>query len=226
MRIPRALTEVPRPTDLLIGLTEVKYRGYFADDTNWFTNTRFNDSKISVGASSSSVFTTFDGTTNAGGMVSFLWTGYVIPDVSGLWSFKISSDDAAYMWIGNDAIINYAKNPDSALIKIPGIHASITKQASITLVKNQIYPVRIQYGNASPANVALFKWEFMAPDNPNWQTDFSSLLWRSPGAGFSDNCTNFGISYTLVASLGYDKVDACQNKPKDPKTPNTSQVSP
>lgn len=221
-RIPRALTDVPRPEDLLIGLTEVKYKGYFADDTSWFNNERFNTSKISVGASPSSVFTSFDGSTNAGGEVSFSWTGYIIPDVSGSWSFKISADDAAYLWIGNDAIRNYATNPDSALIKIPGIHASISKQNSITLVKNQIYPVRIQYGNASANNVAVFKWEFLAPDNPNWQTDFSALLWRSPGAGYSDNCTNFGISYTLAAKLGYDRVDACKGAAKDPKNSDGS----
>ena len=215
-RIPRSLTDVPRPEDLLIGLTEVKYKGYFADDTSWFSNDRFNSSKISVGASPSSVFTSFDGSTNAGGEVSFSWTGYIIPDVSGSWSFKLTADDAAYLWIGNDAIRNYASSPDSALIKIPGIHASIVKQNSITLVKNQIYPVRIQYGNASQNNVAVFKWEYQAPDNPNWQTDFSSLLWRSPGAGYSDNCTNFGISYTLTAKLGYDRVDACKGAAKDP----------
>jgi hypothetical protein len=220
-RVPRSVDVIPRPTDLRMGLAQVQYKGYFADNTNWFTNERYSSSVMGDITTSTSGLPVFDGSSDLGGKTSFSWTGYFIPDFTGEWQFQISSDDASYLWIGNDAIVNYQSNPGSALIRNGGIHTERLVAAKIYLIKDKIYPLRIQYGNDT--NAAVFKFKFMDPSNAVWQTDFSTLLWRSSGGGYANNCTNFGLSYTLATELGYDRVlaDVCKNNGNDPNFKNS-----
>lgn len=202
-RVTRSIDVIPRPTDFVMGMAQVQYRGYFSDDTNWFTDARYSSSVMGNTTTSTSGLPIFDGTSDLGGKTSFSWTGYFIPDLTGEWQFNITSDDASYMWIGNDAIVNYQSNPGSALISNGGIHAEKSVTGKLNLIKNKIYPLRIQYGNDT--NAAVFKFKYMAPGFNTWQEDFSTLLWRTSGATKND-CTNFGLSYRLVAELGYDRV--------------------
>jgi len=202
-RVPRPLDAIPRPTDFVMGLAQVQYRGYFADDTNWFTDARFTSSLMSSSVTPASGTPVFTGTSDLGGRTSFSWTGYFIPDVTGEWRFRIASDDASYMWLGNDAIVNYQSAPQNALIRNGGIHAEFSVTAKVNLVKDKIYPLRIQYGNDT--NAAVFKFNYIAPGTSTWQEDFTTLLWRTSGSTKGD-CTNFGLSYRLVAEIGYDRV--------------------
>ena len=153
-RVPRSVDVIPRPTDLRMGLAQVQYKGYFADNTNWFTNERYSSSVMGDITTSTSGLPVFDGSSDLGGKTSFSWTGYFIPDFTGEWQFQISSDDASYLWIGNDAIVNYQSNPGSALIRNGGIHTERLVAAKIYLIKDKIYPLRIQYGNDANAAAA------------------------------------------------------------------------
>ena len=202
-RIARSIDVIPRPTDFVMGMAQVQYKGYFADDTNWFTDARYSSSVVANTTTSGSGLPVFDGSSDLGGRTSFSWTGYFIPDISGEWQFQIASDDASYMWLGNDAIVNYQSNPGSALISNGGIHAEKMVTGKINLVKNKIYPLRIQYGNDT--NAAVFKFKYLEPGTSTWQGDFTTLLWRTSGTTKND-CNNFGISYRLVAEIGYDRV--------------------
>jgi hypothetical protein len=202
-RVPRPTDVIPRPTDFVMGLAQIQYRGYFADDTNWFSDARFNSSMMSSTVTPPSGTPVFNGSSDLGGRTSFSWTGYFIPDVTGEWQFRIASDDASYMWLGNDAIVNYQSAPQNALIRNGGIHAEFSVTAKVNLVKDKIYPLRIQYGNDT--NAAVFKFNYTAPGTSTWQEDFTTLLWRTSGVTKGD-CTNFGLSYRLVAEIGYDRV--------------------
>jgi hypothetical protein len=202
-RVPRPTDVIPRPTDFVMGLAQIQYRGYFADDTNWFSDARFNSSMMSSTVTPPSGTPVFNGSSDLGGRTSFSWTGYFIPDVTGEWQFRIASDDASYMWLGNDAIVNYQSAPQNALIRNGGIHAEFSVTAKVNLVKDKIYPLRIQYGNDT--NAAVFKFNYTAPGTSTWQEDFTTLLWRTTGVTKGD-CTNFGLSYRLVAEIGYDRV--------------------
>ena len=224
-RVARSIDVIPRPTDLRMGLAQIQYKGYFADDTNWFTDARYSSSVIANTSTSGSGLPVFDGSSDLGGKTSYSWTGYFIPDITGEWQFHISSDDASYMWIGNDASVNYQNGPGTAFIINGGIHAEKMVTAKVNLIKDKIYPLRIQYGNDT--NAAVFKFRYMAPGFTIWQGDFSTLLWRSSGGASANNCTNFGLSYTLVAELGYDKIglpSVCKNNGNDP-TFNSSWVT-
>jgi hypothetical protein len=205
-RVPRSLNEIPRPSELALGLAQVQYRGYFADDTNWFSDERYGSSLIlntTVGASGIPDFDWYSDPAdwNKVEKSSWSWTGHFIPDVTGDWLFEITSDDASYLWLGDDAVLNYQSNPATALINVSGIHTAKTVSQKITLVKDQIYPLRIQYGNNGQA--AVFKFRFMPPGITKWQSDFSTLLWRASYGSSSKACTNFGLSYSLALELGY-----------------------
>lgn len=199
-RVPRALNEIPRPADLALGLAQVQYKGYFADDPNWFTNERYDTSLIKVSETGASGLPKFEVPTGFG-ETSYSWTGHFIPDVTGEWQFQIASDDASYMWLGNDAVTNYASGPAGALIKNGGVHGSITISAKVSLIKDQIYPLRIQYGNIN--GPAAFEFRFMSPGVTQWQSDFTTLLWRASYGSSTKACDNFGLSYSLSLELGY-----------------------
>ena len=205
-RIPRALNDIPRPSELTLGLAQIQYRGYFADDTNWFSDERYGSSLIlntTVGASGIPFFDWYSNPAdwNKVEKSSWSWTGHFIPDVTGEWLFEITSDDASYLWLGDDAVLNYQSSPGTALINVGGVHTAKTVSQKITLVKDQIYPFRIQYGNNGQA--AVFKFRFMPPGITQWQSDFSTLLWRASYGSSSKACTNFGLSYSLALELGY-----------------------
>ena len=85
------------------------------------------------------------------------WGGYFIPDETGVWDFQLTSDDAAFMWIGNPAVSAYGNGFANAFISLPGTHPAETKTNSISLKANQIYPFRIQYGNS--IEVGYRDWE-------------------------------------------------------------------
>jgi hypothetical protein len=205
-RTPRSLSEIPRPSELALGLAQIQYKGYFADDPNWFSDERYNTSLIKNSTTEASGIPDFDWYSNPADWnkvekSSWSWTGHFIPDVTGEWLFEITSDDASYLWLGDDAVLNYQSNPATALINVGGIHTAKTVSQKITLVKDQIYPLRIQYGNNGGA--AVFKFRFMPPGITQWQSDFSTLLWRASYGSSSKSCTNFGLSYSLALELGY-----------------------
>ena len=221
-RVPRALNEIPRPAELTLGLAQIQYDGYFADDPNWFSDARYSSSlrlNSTTGASGIPVFDWYSNPADWNNVVksSWSWTGHFIPDETGEWLFEIASDDASYMWLGNDAVLNYQSGPATALINVGGIHTERTVSQKITLVKDQIYPLRIQYGNNGQA--AVFKFRFMPPGVTQWQSDFTTLLWRASYGSSSKACTNFGLSYSLALELGYgDKglAEFCKSIGADP----------
>ncbi len=223
-RIPRALNDIPRPSELTLGLAQIQYRGYFADDTGWFSDERYGTSLILNSTTGASGIPFFDWYSNPEDWnkvekSSWSWTGHFIPDVTGEWQFEIASDDASYMWLGNDAVTNYASSSAGALINNGGVHTERTASAKITLVKDQIYPLRIQYGNNGQA--AVFKFRFKSPGVTQWQSDFTTLLWRASYGASSKACGNFGLSYSLSLELGYGDqglAEFCKKNGADPAT--------
>ena len=193
VRVPRLTAAVPHPAEINPGLIQNRYSTYFADVTSAFD--------FPPSASSQIVETLPEYTATSGpkDVYSMHWTGYFIPDYSGTWNFRMTSDDAAYLYIGANAVLNYTRDINSALIDLGSVHPAMTKSATIDLVKDQIYPFRIMYGNA--LDVSVFKLEFQAPGFTDFQSDYKSLFWHStPGP-----CTNWGMDYIFVGDLGYEK---------------------
>lgn len=98
------------------------------------------------------------------------WTGYFIPDETGIWLFFINSDDASYMWLGDNAMVGYTEQ--NALLKDPRPHGMVTKASSsnpvngqqISLVAGQKYPIRMQFGEAGGGNNFVFGFKSPSQD--------------------------------------------------------------
>jgi hypothetical protein len=111
----------------------------------------------------------------------------------------MTSDDAAYLYIGNNAVLEYVRNISNATINLGSTHVALTKTATIDLVKDKVYPFRIMYGNW--VDVSVFKLEFQAPGFTTYQSDFTSLIWHST----PNQCSNWGMDYVFVGDLGFEK---------------------
>jgi len=195
-RVPRVTSQVPHPAAISPGLIQNRYAGYFEDSTKLFD---------SVPESSITVESLPEYTAGGGTNIPFSnnWTGYIIPDYTGTWTFRMTSDDASYLYIGANAVINYSRDIHTALIDIGGVHTALTKTATVDLVKDQIYPFRVMYGDWG-GGASVFKLEFKAPGFTDFQSDYKSLLWHTP---IEVGCTNWGMDYIFSGDLGYEKVD-------------------
>jgi hypothetical protein len=79
-------------------------------------------------------------------VISVQWIGYFKPNVSGIWKFYITTDDAGYMWLGDIANLGY--NTSNAFVKIPGSHGMLKSNVGqMDVVSGKSYPIRIQFGN-------------------------------------------------------------------------------
>jgi len=198
------------------GLSEVRYKGYFYDNTRYFaTDAEATLLRTSSTRTASNVLPSWQASTSLPlEGVSIWWGGYFIPDESGVWDFQLVSDDASFVWLGGSAVVDYLNGLSNALISLPGEHSPKTAQASIRLEKDKVYPLRIQYGNVGGTQ-ATFQFSVKAPSFKNeWDANFQGLIWSSNYTN-SEECLNYGISYTLAQQLGFGIFDiqGCKNNP-------------
>ena len=137
------------------GLTYTVYDLYFSDNVNFFdgnttyktggattyTGTVTSISSINVGTNnyvpSNSTFEAY----------SVQWIGFFKPDVTGVWTFYMNSDDAGYLWVGPNAASGYTMA--NATVNNGGVHSTaIQKSGSITLTAGVFYDLRVQYGDS------------------------------------------------------------------------------
>ena len=109
--------------------------------------------------------TTNDGATNSvvnGGTATenFTqdWRGYFLAPTTGIYNFYLSSDDASYMWIGNEAVAGYTTT--NALVSSNWNLGTITSP-NVQLTAGTYYPVRILWGNQ--ASTGSLSFAFSGP---------------------------------------------------------------
>jgi hypothetical protein len=193
IRSPRPIASVPRPAEIRPGLIQNRYPTYFDDQLRIFSTTPSS----SITVQNLPEYKASDGDAPE---FSNNWTGYFIPDYTGTWRFRMTSDDAGYLYIGNNAVMGYTRNIRDATIDLGSKHPAQTVTVNVDLVKDKIYPFRIMFGNSG--GPAVFKLEFQAPGFSTYQSDFESLIWHSTPS----QCSNFGMDYVFVGDLGYEKV--------------------
>ena len=86
-------------------------------------------------------------------LTGFFYTNTVNTDPNLKWKFLITSDDASYLWIGNNRLDN------------GGGHGMLAKEMEVALEPNQYYPIRIIYGEGPGAYNLRFIWK---PPGGNW----------------------------------------------------------
>jgi hypothetical protein len=115
---------------------KVTYSGYHADDVN------FTDTATVTATATATNFTIASITENT----TVLYTGYLLADYTGTWTFTITSDDASYLWIGSTAVSGYNTSNKLATASYLG-----PGTGTISLTAGEYYPIRLLYGNGPAA---------------------------------------------------------------------------
>ena len=121
------------------------YSGYFADDPAWFATASTTGSTSTPSTfSSASIPTT----------TSWQYLGYFRAPADGTYTFYIASDDAGYLWIGDNAVSGFTTG--NATASNPGEHGTEEDSGTIAMEAGQLYGFRAQVGNNSgPGEVVI-----------------------------------------------------------------------
>ncbi len=90
----------------LAGLFKTTYSGYFADNVSFFATA----TPTTFGANpATSVQTTAisEPSSDDGSSFSVQWLGYFLPNTTETYTFFTASDDASYLWIGQNALSGF-----------------------------------------------------------------------------------------------------------------------
>lgn len=174
------------------GLAFKVYKGYFNDNISFFDSAQITN--ISSTNVMSSLLTASSGQYTHGawyGQFSILWEGYFLATASGNWKFGIVADDAAYVWIGSDALKANRKR-ENAIAKVPGTHGPVDSGLStVSLEAGKYYPIAIAFGNWGYS--AFFKFTFVKPDGTTLSNGnghfFTKLPDDRPGVAAYTNAT-------------------------------------
>jgi hypothetical protein len=129
------------------GLTAKRYSGYFGvsevsnpnlDNVNYTDNLEPVEGPIYATQFNSFFAGFFNNTT---------WSieGHFLAPTTGTYTFFTNSDDASYLWIGDNALQGYARS--NALVNNGGLHPVQERSGTINLIAGTYYPIRIIYGN-------------------------------------------------------------------------------
>lgn len=119
------------------GLYGRRYVGYFNDNVNWFETATLHGDVNQL--------TAIDNFTSNADLYSWQWTGYFKPSTTENYTFFTSSDDASYLWIGDNATAGFTTA--NANVNNAGLHGNQERSSTpVSLTKGVYYPIRIQFG--------------------------------------------------------------------------------
>ena len=148
---PRDITIASNIFSYTSGLIGTRYAGYFADDLSFFdTAVESPDSRFD------SPFTSINTTTpgrSLGAFYSVRFVGYFKAPASGQYTFKTVSDDASYLWLGDDSSQSVESfestiTTGNALVDNGGLHGAIeaTGTTEFSLSQDSYYPLIVYKG--------------------------------------------------------------------------------
>jgi hypothetical protein len=117
------------------GLWGKRVSGYYNDNVNYFASNSTVETRIVTDFSYFSSYTD---------QYSWEFKGYFRAPADGTYTFATTSDDASHLWIGTTAVSGFSTG--NALVNNGGLHGARYIQASISLLANVYYPIRIQFG--------------------------------------------------------------------------------
>jgi hypothetical protein len=126
------------------------------------------------------------------------WTGFFIPNKTGIWRFDLIGDDACYLWIGDNAISGYTIT--NALIDDGALHGMARRSGSISLVKDKKYPIRMQFGENWGGHDFVF--EIYEPSGSR-RSDYANLLFQVSveSVDRTDTINSFNLNSNIYYSL-------------------------
>jgi hypothetical protein len=141
---------------LTSGLVWSSFDGYFADNVNYFLTAQplTGIKGVSTGTvtdlSNLTLSTGGNFLIDASDNFSIQWVGYYLAPQTGNYTWATASDDASYLWIGENAKENYTTA--NATVNNGLSHGMQTRTGTRDLSAGVYYPIRIQYGEATGSN--------------------------------------------------------------------------
>lgn len=162
------------------GINYVIYNGYFADNLSWFNTAVVSSANLtSIGYSTNQGVISKIAVNTSTNVISFMYTGFFVPDRSGWWRFGLNTDDASYMWIGSNATSGFTTT--NADIKNGGTHAATLVSSTAAFYNaGSITAIRIAYGNSSGGGSANLQIEYSVDGT----TFFTRSSQSAGGEGF------------------------------------------
>jgi hypothetical protein len=159
------------------GLDWAVYNNYFNDDVNFAS--KFNKWMSGTGAVDLSTLNgmTQNRITENGSQHQFSieMRGFFMPNITGYWYFRTTSDDASYLWLGTVATSGW--NTSNTTVNNGGLHGTTTRQSgALYLTANTYYPIRIQMGENWGWYDLKVEW---IPPNGNWTSNGNGYLFPS-----------------------------------------------
>ena len=124
------------------------------------------------------------------------WIGYFKPSQSGLYTFKLNSDDHSYLWIG-DAATSSTRRPDTAIIALSEWGSTVLSEPQI-LEANVLYPIRITHSEESGSQYINFSWK-----SPSSGSFFTTLNESGHGVFYAPTVNDYRDKTTFTLASNF-----------------------
>lgn len=126
---------------------------------------------------------------------SLIIRGYFKPDVSGLYTFELASDDASYLWLGPNAF-DANRSMSNSVVSVPGLHGVLGSTGTFNMVAGLYYPLTIEFGNG-PEGAGELYFQYMSPGSSVYSSDLTGKIWRAAGtSGHGQESAETVVTYT------------------------------
>jgi hypothetical protein len=109
---------------------------------------------------------------------SLIIRGYFKPDVSGLYTFKLASDDASYLWLGPNAF-DANRTMSNHIVGLPGLHGVQESTGTFNMVADLYYPLTIEFGNG-PEGAGILLFEYLSPGSSVYSSVLTGKIAYNP----------------------------------------------
>jgi hypothetical protein len=156
------------------GLFRTQYNGYFSGVPSWF------DSATPLGPGTPNTGSINPGFTSSVDLRSAQWLGYFTPTTTENYTFFAISDDAMWMWIGNDASSSYTTSSANIGTTSPG--PVYLTGSVVSLTSGSFYPMRIQWGENTGGEYLTMSYSTATiTKTENWS---SNMYYNTSSNGF------------------------------------------
>jgi len=173
----------PAPTPVITGsyfdgLGRQSYAGY----NNPFTNPNWPSTAVTTGSLQANSGSLVPWITNGDVSANTQWLGYFKASTTETYTFILSNDDEAVLWVGNAATASVLTTGSALLLSNTSNAPSIYYSASISLASGSYYPMRLQYADGGGGV-------------------FFSSSFRTPTISATSDFTNY--TFCNTSSLGF-----------------------
>jgi len=146
MAVGKAFTVSDPQVTTQSGWLSQVFMGYFADVVSFFATATLLQSVYTTDTTNLSTCTNAYLGVNNAVQRSVQMTGFYLASATGTYTITLAADDAAYIWLGNNAIAGFTTG--NATINNGGLHEVVLVTGTYAMTAGYYYPVRVQFGDS------------------------------------------------------------------------------